>query len=86
MIESQEWEGSDILKYPTDYCSTGDPEYDGPECFEEGFDQLAIEAGDERMTSLYEKDLVGRMWRANKIIFKAALTILCLDSCAAIVF
>ncbi|EZF10209.1 hypothetical protein H112_08421 [Trichophyton rubrum D6] len=58
MIESQEWEGSDILKYPTDYCSTGDPEYDGPECFEEGFDQLAIEAGDERMTSLYEKDLL----------------------------
>ncbi|EFE31902.1 uncharacterized protein ARB_01155 [Trichophyton benhamiae CBS 112371] len=58
MIESQEWEGSDILKYPTDYCSTGDPEYDGPECFEKGFDQLAIEAGDERMTSLYEKDLL----------------------------
>lgn len=66
MIESQEWQGSDILKYPIDYCSTGDPEYDGPECFEEGFDQLAIEAGDERMTSLYEKDLVGRMlWRAK---------------------
>ncbi|GBF63438.1 LysM domain-containing protein [Trichophyton mentagrophytes] len=58
MIESQEWQGSDILKYPIDYCSTGDPEYDGPECFEEGFDQLAIQADDERMTSLYEKDLL----------------------------
>ncbi|KAM5468664.1 hypothetical protein MferCBS49748_003422 [Microsporum ferrugineum] len=58
ILESQEWAGSDIMKYPADYCSSGDPEYDGKECYEEGFDQLAIEPEDERMANLYDKDLL----------------------------
>lgn len=58
MLESQEWEGSDIRKYPADYCASGDPEFDGPECFEEGFDQFAVDPEDTRMSNLYDHDLV----------------------------
>ncbi|KAM5478328.1 hypothetical protein McanCB56680_006450 [Microsporum canis] len=58
ILESQQWVGSDIIKHPADYCSSGDPEYDGKECYEEGFDQLAIEPEDERMANLYDKDLL----------------------------
>ncbi|KAF9888496.1 hypothetical protein FE257_008603 [Aspergillus nanangensis] len=58
MLASQDWEGSDIRKYPSDYCASGDPEFDGPECFEEGFDQYAVDPEDTRMSNLYDQELL----------------------------
>lgn len=58
MLESQDWEGSDITKYSQDYCDSGDPEYDDPICFDPEFDMLAIQPEDERMTNLYDHELV----------------------------
>lgn len=57
-LENQEWEGQDIRKYPTDYCETRNPEYDGDECFEDDFLQTAIEPEDERLTNLYSKEVI----------------------------
>lgn len=60
MIEAQEWEGSDIIKYSPDYCDSQDPEYDDPLCFDQDFDMLAIHPEDERMANLYDHELVGK--------------------------
>ncbi|KAI5918691.1 hypothetical protein F4810DRAFT_704010 [Camillea tinctor] len=57
-VDSQTWQGSDIKKYPHDLCQTGNDIWDADICFEDGFDQTAIEPDDERLGSLYNKDLV----------------------------
>ncbi|KAM5502551.1 hypothetical protein McaMca56_001993 [Microsporum canis] len=74
ILESQQWVGSDIIKHPADYCSSGDPEYDGKECYEEGFDQLAIEPEDERMANLYDKDLIFRQRLLSPFLLKGGYT------------
>ncbi|GJC90661.1 lysM domain-containing protein ARB_01155/01156 [Colletotrichum liriopes] len=56
-LESLKWQGSEIRQYDQDLCATGDPEFDADVCFEEGFNQYAIEADDVRLSNLYEKDL-----------------------------
>ncbi|GKT93655.1 hypothetical protein Ct61P_11505 [Colletotrichum tofieldiae] len=57
-LESLKWQGSEIRQYDEDLCATGDPEFDADVCFEEGFNQYAIEADDVRLSNLYEKDLL----------------------------
>jgi hypothetical protein len=55
--ETYEWEGRDFAQYPEDYCLTGDPEYDPPECYELGFNPQ-YETNDSSVVGLYEKKQV----------------------------
>lgn len=58
LVDSQNWVGSDIKRYPPDLCETGHDTWDADICFEEGFDQTAVEPDDVRLTSLYNTSMV----------------------------
>ncbi|KAL2754187.1 carbohydrate-binding module family 18 protein [Sodiomyces alcalophilus JCM 7366] len=57
-LDSLGWQGSDIIQYDEDLCITGDPDFDADICFDEGFNQFAVEANDVRLTNLYEEELL----------------------------
>lgn len=55
--EAYQWEGRSFAQYPEDYCLTGGPAYDPPECYD--FNPRPTYAkNDSCMVDLYPEDLV----------------------------
>ena len=57
-LESYEWQGYDFHRYDPDACSSGDPEYDHPDCFKEGFDQDVLSQDMMRLSTIYPRETV----------------------------
>ncbi|KUL81901.1 hypothetical protein ZTR_09536 [Talaromyces verruculosus] len=58
MIESQNWQGSDVIRWDRDSCNTGNATYDNPACFDGNFTLSEITPAQELLSNLYNQSML----------------------------
>lgn len=59
-LESQEWTGSDFIRWDPTMCSPSDDDDDfvAPECYHEGFDLDSLDSEMMSLNNMYDEELV----------------------------